>query len=114
MTEDLAKRDCVPCKGGVPPLSAEEVASLCKQLDADWRAVEAHHLERTYAFDTYAKSVDFTNKVAAIAEEQNHHPDILLTYGKVTVTIWTHKIDGLTLSDFIFAAKVDQAHAAAG
>jgi 4a-hydroxytetrahydrobiopterin dehydratase len=109
MTSQLAQKECVPCKGGVPPLGGAELDALRAQLDSGWKVVESHHLEREYAFNTYGESVEFANKVAALAEEQNHHPDILLTYGKVKVTVWTHKIDGLTLSDFVFAAKVDKA-----
>jgi len=109
MTSQLAQKECVPCKGGVPPLGGAELDTLHEQLDPQWKVINSHHLEREYVFDTYTESVDFANKVAAIAEEQKHHPDILLTYGKVKVTIWTHKIDGLTLSDFVFAAKVDRA-----
>ena len=109
MSTDLAKRECEPCKGGVPPLSEPEMAGLAKQLDPAWRIADNHHLERSFKFDGYEAAVFFTNCVAGIAQEENHHPDILLSYGEVTVTIWTHKIDGLTLSDFIFAAKVDEA-----
>lgn len=108
MTTDLANRECKPCKGGVPPLSESEMAGLARQLDPAWNIVDNHHLERTFAFDTYQEAVSFTNRVAGLAQVENHHPDILLAYGKVTVSVWTHKIDGLTLSDFVFAAKVDE------
>lgn len=110
-TADLAERQCVPCKGGVPPLDAERIHVLLGELDGDWTVVAEHHLEKMYTFDSYAEATDFAVTVAGIAEEQNHHPDILLTYGKVKVTVWTHKVDGLTLSDFIFAAKVEKAFA---
>lgn len=108
-TAELAKNECVPCRGGVPRLDGPELQSYAAKLGPDWALVNEHHLERAYAFKGYAPAVEFTNAVAKIAEEQNHHPDILLAWGKVNVTIWTHKIDGLTPSDFYFAAKVEEA-----
>ncbi|MCC6145198.1 MAG: 4a-hydroxytetrahydrobiopterin dehydratase [Candidatus Hydrogenedentes bacterium] len=105
----LADNECVPCKGGVPPLKGKELEDLQKNLGHDWQVIEEHHLEKTYKFEDFKGALDFTNKVGAIAEEQNHHPDIYLAWGKVKVTVWTHKIDGLTKSDFVFAAKVEQA-----
>jgi len=105
----LAQNACVPCKGGVPPLAGDVLHTLHAELGADWSLVNDHHLEKEYKFKGYAPAVAFTNAVAAIAEEQNHHPDILLAWGKVKVSIWTHKINGLTHSDFYFAAKVEEA-----
>ena len=103
----LAEKTCVPCRGGIPPLSAEEIRPLQAQVK-DWTVVHNHHLEREYKFPDFKTALDFTNKVGAIAEEQGHHPDIYVAWGKVRVTIWTHKIDGLTESDFILAAKIDK------
>lgn len=105
MTE-LAKQSCIPCRGGTPPLSADRVEDLLRQLEG-WTAHETHHLSRTYTFPDFAQALTFTNHVGTIAEDQNHHPDIYLSWGKVRVDIWTHKIDGLTESDFILAAKID-------
>ncbi len=107
---DLASKDCIPCKGGVPPLDSEAIDTLLAQLSDAWEVVDDHHLTRAYKFKGYAPAVDFTNQVAAIADAQDHHPDILLCWGQVTVTIWTHKIDGLTESDFVFAAKCEAAY----
>lgn len=107
---DLAKHECIPCKGGVPPLEEVAIDFLHAELGEEWKVINNHHLTRDYTFKGYAPAVTFTNVVAGIAEEQNHHPDILLAWGKVTVTIWTHKIDGLTESDFYFAAKVEEAY----
>ena len=104
---DLATRTCVPCKGGVPPLKGEELAKLSQQLPG-WKVVDEHHLARTYDFSDFKRALDFVVKIGEIAEREGHHPDILLRWGKVTVTIWTHKIDGLTESDFILAAKIDR------
>ena len=109
-TAELAKNTCVPCKGGVPPLKGEGLEAMREALGSGWELIEEHHLEKGYTFKGYAPAVAFTNAVAAIAEEQNHHPDIVLSWGKVKVTIWTHKIEGLTESDFYFAAKVEEAY----
>ena len=108
MTEPLASKTCIPCAGGVPPLTAEEQAPLLAQLDPAWTAVDHHHLVREFPFEEFADALEFTNRVGAIAEEQWHHPDVLVAWAKATVTIWTHKIDGLTESDFVFAAKAQQ------
>ena len=104
----LADRPCVPCRGGVPPLGAAEIAPLLAQLD-EWRVVEQHHLEKTYRLRNFAAALALVNRIGAVAEEQNHHPDLTLAWGRVGVTIWTHKINGLTESDFVFAAKCDRA-----
>jgi 4a-hydroxytetrahydrobiopterin dehydratase len=108
-TATLAQNACVPVKSGTLPLAGDKLHALHKELDADWLLMKEHHLEKDYKFKGYAPAVAFTNAVAAIAEKQDHHPDLLLTWGKVQVTIWTHKIDGLTESDFYFAAKVEEA-----
>jgi 4a-hydroxytetrahydrobiopterin dehydratase len=92
---------------GVPPLKGSEIQALREQIDGDWVVVNEHHLERTYRFDDFRQALDFTVRVGEMAEEQDHHPDIYLAWGQVKVTIWTHKIDGLTESDFVFAAKAD-------
>ena len=103
----LSDEKCVPCRGGVPPLKGEELYALATQLGNGWRVVEDHHLEKDYTFRDFAQALSFTNAVGAIAEREGHHPDIYLAWGKVRITIWTHKVDGLTRSDFILAAKID-------
>ena len=105
---ELAQKNCVPCKGGVPPLKGNDLARLARELGEGWRVVNEHHLEREYKIENFRKALDFTNQVGELAEQQNHHPDIYLAWGKVKLTLWTHKIDGLTESDFVFAAKVNQ------
>ncbi|MGH7821945.1 MAG: 4a-hydroxytetrahydrobiopterin dehydratase [Candidatus Binatia bacterium] len=103
---DLAAKKCVPCRGGVPPLEGEELQALARQLPV-WKVVGEHHLERSFAFPDFRSALAFTNRVGELAEAEGHHPDVHLAWGKVTVTIWTHKIDGLTESDFILGAKID-------
>lgn len=105
--ETLSEKDCVPCKGGVPPLKGAALTELAAQLGHGWEVVDEHHLSKDFKFKDFKRALDFTNDVGALAEAQNHHPDIFLTYGKVGITLWTHKIDGLTESDFVFAAKVE-------
>ena len=104
----LAQETCIPCRGGVPPLKGEELDALQEKLGNGWQIINEHHLEKEYIFADFRQALDFTVKVGEVAEIQGHHPDIYLAWGKVKLTIWTHKIDGLTKSDFIFAAKADQ------
>ena len=106
MVSELASKECVPCRGGVPPLPPDQTAELLRQIEG-WSVENNHHITRTYEFPDFVQALAFVNQVGAIAEEQGHHPDIYLTWGKVRVDIWTHKIDGLTESDFILAAKID-------
>ena len=105
---ELAQETCIPCRGGVPPLKGEELDALQEKLGNGWQIINEHHLEKEYIFADFRQALDFTVKVGEVAENQGHHPDIYLAWGKVKLTIWTHKIDGLTESDFIFAAKADQ------
>lgn len=104
---DLAHKKCIPCSGGVPKLTADQIAPLIDQIDAQWQVIDDHHLSRDYTFKNFAEALEFTNQVGALAEEEGHHPDIYLAWGKVNITMWTHKIDGLSESDFILAAKID-------
>ena len=105
MTE-LANRNCVPCRGDTPPLKGEELEGLRRQVPG-WEVVEEHHLRRTFKFKNFREALGFVNRVGELAEEQGHHPDISFGWGYAEVTVFTHKIDGLTESDFVFAAKVD-------
>ncbi|MDX6304624.1 MAG: 4a-hydroxytetrahydrobiopterin dehydratase [Blastocatellia bacterium] len=104
---DLADLQCVPCRGGVPPLRGAEIEKLLEQLEG-WQAVNEHHLQKTYRFKDFRESLEFVNRIGTLAEQQGHHPDICFGWGKAEVTIWTHKIDGLTESDFVLAAKIDK------
>jgi len=104
---ELAEKECVPCKGGVPPLKQRELTELLDKLGGGWRVVDEHHLEKEYRFKDFRMALAFINRIGELAETQGHHPDIYISWGKVKLAIWTHKIDGLTESDFIFAAKAD-------
>ncbi len=104
---DLAAKTCVPCRGGVSPLKGEELSLLQKQVDG-WNIIEEHHITKTFKFPDFGGALGFVNRVGELAEDQGHHPDIFLAWGKVEITTWTHKINGLTESDFILAAKIDQ------
>jgi 4a-hydroxytetrahydrobiopterin dehydratase len=108
MPETLADRKCLPCRGGVPPLTPEQTTPLLASLNDGWRIANHHHLTRDLKFPDFAQALAFVNRVGAEAEQQGHHPDVHLAWGKVRLDIWTHKIDGLTESDFIFAAKCDR------
>ncbi len=103
----LAEKRCIPCRGGVPPLTADQIAPLLDQLQG-WEVVEAHHLRKLVRFPDFAEALAFVNQVGEVAEAEDHHPDIYLAWGKAEITLWTHKINGLTESDFVLAAKIDQ------
>lgn len=104
--ESLESRHCVPCHGGVPRLTGEEVAPLLRQLDG-WEVVEGHHLLKGYAFANFAEALEFVNRVGAVAEAEGHHPDITFGWGYARLEIYTHAIGGLSESDFILAARID-------
>jgi len=102
----LSAKTCVPCRGGVPALTGDQITPLRSQLDG-WSVVDEHHLEKEFTFPDFVTALAFINRIGQVAEAEGHHPDISLTWGKVGVRIFTHKIDGLTESDFILAAKID-------
>ena len=104
---DLASKTCVPCRGGVPPLAGKELADLSQEVP-QWSVVNGHHITRAFKFSDFKQALAFVNKVGELAEQQGHHPDIFFTWGKAEVTTWTHAINGLTESDFILAAKIDE------
>jgi 4a-hydroxytetrahydrobiopterin dehydratase len=108
----LSEKTCIPCRGGIPPLTGEQIAPLLAQLEG-WSVVSEHHLEKTYPLESFTAALDLANRIGQIAEEQGHHPDLHVSWGRLGVRIWTHKIDGLTESDFILAAKCDAARSGA-
>jgi len=102
---DLANRECIPCRGGVPPLRGTELTKLQAELNG-WEVIDEHHLSKHYSFADFLTAQQFVSRIGELAEEQGHHPDICSGWGHAEITIWTHKIDGLTESDFILAAKI--------
>jgi 4a-hydroxytetrahydrobiopterin dehydratase len=112
MAEDisgnLARRQCVPCRGGVPPLSAERIEALRAQISNAWKLVEGHHLQREIRRKDFRESLALANAIGEIAESQRHHPDLLVSWGRLTVTLFTHAINGLHENDFILAARIDE------
>ena len=107
----LSQRSCIACRGDVPPLAGEKLAWWVNKLNSeakDWQVIDGHHLRKEYAFPDFKSALEFVNKIAVLAEEQGHHPDIELTWGKVVVKLFTHKINGLFDSDFILAAHIEQ------
>ena len=105
---DLARKECIPCKGGVPPMGVEEAEAMLVQVNSDWELIDEHHLERVWSFDNFESALEFVNTAGAICEEQGHHADFEFGWGRVKAMIWTHKINGLTESDFVLAAKFDE------
>jgi len=103
----LAEKHCVPCRGGHPPLQGEALDKMKAEVP-NWQVANGHHLTRSFSFPDFKSALDFVNRVGAVAEQEGHHPDLYLAWGKVDVKTWTHKIDGLTESDFILAAKIEK------
>lgn len=106
---ELASKHCEPCRGGMPPMDHDQIEALRPQLEPEWEVVDDHHLSRTWTFPDFASALAFVNRVGAIAEAEGHHPDVYLAWGRVRLDIWTHKIDGLHLSDFVLAARAEEA-----
>ena len=106
--DELSAKHCEPCRGGTPPLRGEAIERLRRQLHDEWQVVDEHHLERTFHFRDFREALAFTNRVGELAEAEQHHPDLHLAWGKVTMQVWTHKIGGLSENDFILAAKADR------
>jgi len=104
---DLTEKKCVPCVSGDTPLKGEMLKPLYMQLDSGWKIIEEHHLEREYKFKNFKDALAFTNVIGKVAEEEGHHPDIFLSWGMIKLRVWTHKINGLSESDFILAAKIE-------
>lgn len=104
----LAEQQCVPCRGDTPPLKGDELQEYYNQLNDSWKVENEHHLHREFEFKNFREALEFTNQVGEMSEEQGHHPEIYLTWGKVKLKVYTHAIDGLSESDFIWAAKADK------
>lgn len=106
-TSALGKKKCVPCHMGLQPLEKKEVDKLLKDLSNEWQTDHLGHLYKVYPFHDFVDAMNFAHEITKIAEQENHHPDLKISYGQCIVEIWTHKINGLSESDFILAAKID-------
>jgi len=107
--EELSRKRCVPCEGGVPPLARDEAETLIRGLEGWTLDPDAKLITRSWTMKNFMAGIDFFNKVAAVAEEEGHHPDLHLEgYRRVTIGLWTHAVGGLTENDFIMAAKINQ------
>ena len=107
-TEELRQKKCTACEGTESPLEENEIDTLRGMISPGWSVKEGHHLEREFRFDDFRQALGFVNKEGQLAEQENHHPDIYLAWGRVKITLWSHKIDGLHKNDFILAAKIDE------
>lgn len=115
MSSALADKSCVPCEAGTPPLTGAELAKLETELGGDWKVIDGHHLEKEYRLKDFVQALALVNRIGEMAEEQIHHPDLHLSWGRVRVVVWTHDVGGLSEGDFVFAAKADRlAEALAG
>ncbi|MGV3773178.1 MAG: 4a-hydroxytetrahydrobiopterin dehydratase [Verrucomicrobiales bacterium] len=104
---DLKSKSCKACGEATASLTADEAKKFKREIDASWEIINNHHLQRTFKFKNFKQALAYTNKLGDLAEAEGHHPDILLKWGEVQVTLYTHKVNGLTESDFVMAAKVD-------
>lgn len=102
----LDKKNCVPCRGGIPPLTKDEIKVYLSEVN-HWEVVDSHHLKKVFEFPDFKSTLFLVNKISDLAELENHHPNICFTWGRVEITIWTHKINGLHENDFILASKID-------
>jgi 4a-hydroxytetrahydrobiopterin dehydratase len=105
---DLSKKKCIPCEGGIPPLTRNQVAEYKKQIPDDWKITQNKKISKEYSFVNYKHTMDFVNKVANLAEKEGHHPVMHVHFGKVLIELWTHAINGLSENDFIMAAKIER------
>jgi 4a-hydroxytetrahydrobiopterin dehydratase len=113
--DDLTQKKCIPCEGYIAPLGPEDVQKYMEQIDTSWNVIQnptqdnfPQKIDRLFTFNDFVEAIAFINKVADIAEVEGHHPDISIHYNKVTITLWTHAIKGLSENDFILAAKIDR------
>lgn len=107
--ENLTQQKCVPCEVGGDPLTRSEIDQLLPQLEGKWSVThEDKHLEREFKFKDFVEAMKFVNQVADLAEQEGHHPDFHVHYNKVKIDLWTHAVGGLSLNDFISAAKINK------
>jgi len=105
---NLTDKKCVPCEGGVPKFSSEEISEYLRQLPAEWSVSGDIKIQKRFIFENFVQAIEFVDEVAKLAESEGHHPDIVIYYNKVDILLWTHAIGGLSENDFIVAAKIEQ------
>jgi 4a-hydroxytetrahydrobiopterin dehydratase len=103
----LTEKKCVPCEGGMPPFDKKKIAQYVKQLSTGWKVIEDKRLQKEFKFKSFPATMAFVNKIALIAQEEGHHPDMEVHYSKLLVEFSTHAIGGLSENDFIMAAKIE-------
>lgn len=103
----LSEKTCVPCRGGVKPLTRQEFEPFMQELPS-WQVIDDKRLKKTFKTKDFAEALNLANRIGALAEDEGHHPDLTVRWGELTIDLWTHKIDGLSESDFILAAKIDK------
>ena len=104
----LSQEHCTPLPPGTPPLAAADQAALLAQLDPAWRIVDGHHLQREYRLPDFARGLALVDAIGALAQAEDHHPELLLAWGRVEVRLWTHSVGGPSRNDFILAARIDE------
>jgi 4a-hydroxytetrahydrobiopterin dehydratase len=104
----LATQNCIACRVDTPALTAKEAQELQQELSSRWQIIDNHHLTAEYRFADFRMGLNFVRQIADLADAEDHHPDVFLTWGRVVLTVWTHQINALTRNDFILAAKIDQ------
>jgi 4a-hydroxytetrahydrobiopterin dehydratase len=105
---DLSKKKCIPCEGGIPPLTDKEIKQYIKDISVGWKVIDNNRISREFFFVSYRHTIDFVNKIADIAENEGHHPVLHIYFGRAVVELWTHSINGLSENDFILASKIDK------
>lgn len=103
----LADKQCEPCHGGIPALSSAQIQPFLKELK-DWNVTDDQRLHKSIKTKNFQQALDLANRIGAVAEEQGHHPDLLVRWGELRIELWTHAVGGLTEADFILAAKIDR------
>ena len=105
---ELTSSHCVPCEGGTKPLDEISITHMLGKLQETWEVIDGQKIRHRFQFDSFKQAIAFTNSVADLATQEGHHPVITINYKKVTITLWTHAIGGLSTNDFILAAKIEQ------
>jgi len=108
MKDKLSEKHCVPCEGGMPAFGKKQITKYKSQLKSNWEVLNDKKLRKEFIFKNFVQVMGFVNQVALIAQAEDHHPDMQVSYKKVVVELWTHAVNGLSENDFILAAKIDR------